>query len=66
VVPVLGAIGNFPTAKSNKNQLSPEKPIAHTMFSAHDQLEKSIPIAPIAPITPRASSYFPSHGRVGK
>lgn len=30
VVPVLGAIGNFPTAKSNKNQLSPEKPIAHT------------------------------------
>lgn len=57
VVPVPGAVGNFPAAKSNENQLSPEKSTAHLMVSAHSQLEKSIPIAPIVP---SASSRFSS------
>lgn len=57
VVPVPGAVGNFPAAKSNENQLSPEKSTAHLMVSAHSQLGKSIPIAPIIP---GASSHLSS------
>lgn len=57
VVPVPGAVGDFPAAKSNEDQLSPEKSTAHLMVSARSQLEKS---TPIAPIVPSASSRFSS------
>lgn len=53
VVPVLGAIGNFPTAKSNKNQLSPEKPIAHAQCfpptTSSKNQSQSLPSLPSLP-----------------
>ena len=51
VVLVPGAVGNFPVVKWNKNQLSPENQLHTQLVSAHNQLQKSIPIAPIAPGT---------------